>query len=296
MKNINRFTALVLAGMVVLTGCSSGETSNLSHRSDDGDTVTTAQIADTADTEEEFVPVTFKRGKFENGVYTNEAVGIRLDLGDGWEAETDSEVAERNDISEDDMTDEKIEQYLNEGNIFIDALANSNSGFWYITYEDLYATLHTLNIDEDEYCNSIVDGNLEDDGFIKGREEIGSTNVSAEKSEVTVFGRTLPAISYEETQSGVRIKGICFYFIKGQYLAQVHIESTVQDEINTIINSFSEIDATAAESSSAETASTDTFSRGTFENGVYTNSAVGIRCDLGDGWEAGDHTYPEHDL
>lgn len=185
--------SLVLLCMLSIAGCSQKEASGNKPES----TVETTPET-TAETKPEEPAVSFSRGSWDAAgkVFVNEITGIRIQLGEGYAAISDAELASLYLGEDVDLSSWTEEDYKTQINIPECHFNNTgNSGVTAITYENLAAE-NAAMIDEDTYL-AIVLKNLSGQ-----RADLNASDVY----DLTLSGQPYRAYDLKYSETGLSIE------------------------------------------------------------------------------------------
>ena len=183
---------------------------------------------------EEEPEVEAKRGKIENGVYTNEVFGITFSGGDEWYFYNDEEIAATYGIAVEQMLTEEYAQVIEEASLIYDMYAvNVNTGATVnVNYENLGLVYGSV-FDEKAYLE-IAKTQLET--------QLSASGISLSKNEVSavsIGGEEFPCLEVAMDYNGTVIYEIIVCKKVGQWMGSFTIGSVNEGEPLEIVQKLS---------------------------------------------------------
>ena len=175
-----------------------------------------------------------KRGKAENGVYTNEAFGVTFNAGEEWYFYSDEEIAATYGITAEQMFTEEYAQIVEEASLIYDMYAiNANtSATVNVNYENLGLVYGSV-FDEKAYleiAKTQLETQLSASGIALSKNEISS---------VLIDGEEVPALEVTIDYSGILIHEVVVCKKTGQWMGSITIASMDEQELLKIAEKLS---------------------------------------------------------
>lgn len=174
-------------------------------------------------------------GSFADGVYTNDFLGIRCEIGDGWSVYSDAQLAQLNGLLLDTMTDAELVEQLKKSNVAHLFYATADNG-----YKSMNVVLENIGVvngvllDEKSYMALSVEQ------LPTALQSMGLSNVTVEAATVHFAGADRAGVRVHGVLSGVDFyeKIVC---IKVEsYFGLVTVASYQEDITDTLLTMFTE--------------------------------------------------------
>lgn len=174
----------------------------------------------------------FSMGKAEGAVYTNDFLGIRFALPEGWEFYSDEQIKEMNNIVG-DYVDEDVAEKLKEANIIYDMTAQylPEGSSVSVNLEKLNA-VQLVGLDIRQTLESQIPT------IQSAFENMGYTDLKVEYQKVTVDGKEFDGLKISAKIQTAEFVQIAFSFRKGAYLANVSVGTLQTDKFEQILDCF----------------------------------------------------------
>lgn len=254
-KNAMKILALVLALMMIISGCgasqedvggnvASNETVAQTIPGDNVEQPTTEPAPETtAPIEETTAPVDenpLSLGRMEGGVYTNEYVGYTCTLDDNWTFYSADELQQIPSSVADMMEGSELGAALEGVQQFTDMMAENVNDL--TTMNVLYQKLSLQErlayavLNEDEIADATL---AQKDMLVEAYESAGMTVISMEKTTVTFMGEERTAIKGEFTIQDVPYFTLqLFDYHLGEYAVTTTLASYVEDTTTSLLDLF----------------------------------------------------------
>ena len=162
--------------------------------------------------------IPFVHTESTGNVWENPSLGIRYEAADGEELLDAEDILLFNEVDEEFLNSVDMEEWLT-NNEWTEMMAESDSGGVWLTVTDLPEVE-----DESAYLSGLVDQYLdqEESGNIYEEFESFGVDFMAEKTEVTVCGKSMPAIQGEGDLYGINVYALMTAFIENGKLLQIY--------------------------------------------------------------------------
>ncbi len=216
---MKRFLSVLLACAMLFGLCSCGVDSKRDRIEDDLD--------------EDIQSGKVSLGVTEDGIYTNEFLGLSCTLPDGWEFYSRDQILEINNMLSDAAGEE-----------FTEIL--ENAAIIYDMYASHPTTYSSININM-EKITALQAANLDLKKTLEGQfstiestfANMGYTDIRINYSKITVDGRSFDGVKLQATLQGVEFYEIIFSFQKDNYIANITVGSLKTDTTADLLDRFS---------------------------------------------------------
>ncbi|MEN6419719.1 MAG: hypothetical protein ABFC73_12450 [Clostridiaceae bacterium] len=183
----------------------------------------------------------FQTGKIDGNSYSNEFFGIGCELDDTWTVLSEEEIAERSGLVFDTMEqggmDDSARKAMENGNMVFDFFAQKtdNSAAINVSVGNI-GILYGTAMTEEGY----VDATTEQ--IVESVETIGYSNVTTEKTTVTLAGAEHAALNLSGDYSGIPIYQTLVVLRKGLYVECIAFTSGGEDTSSDLAALFYALD------------------------------------------------------
>ena len=221
---MKKIISLLLAVLMLLGCCGCGD-------SGAGEDVRGEVIDDTQNATEGTEPM-FSLGETSGKTYSNEFLGLRCTVPDGWEFYADEQILELNNIAGDCM-DEAVSQQIAAAQIVYDMFAiNQEEGSNMNVNLEKVGAVQLLTMD----LKTVMENQIE--AIRTTYENIGYTDINIEYQKVKVDKQELDGLVITAKIQGIDFYSTIFAFTKYSYIANVTICSQQAEKIDDILDCF----------------------------------------------------------
>ena len=174
----------------------------------------------------------FGLGTASGTAYYNNFLGIRCELPSGWVFYTDEQIREMNNITADLMGDE-VKEILEKATIVYDmACVNGSTGDTINVNMEKLTALQLVGLD----LKAVLEAQIS--LLQQTYENAGCTNIQIFYQKVKVDGKDFDALKFSVQVYGVNMYGVCFSFLRGNYIANVSLVSAQTDKVEEMLGYF----------------------------------------------------------
>lgn len=172
-------------------------------------------------------------GEFSDGIYTNDFLGIRCEVEEGWTVYSDAQLAQLNGLVLDTMTDADIVEQLKKSSVAHLFYATADGGHRSVNVVlENVGVFNGVLMDEEMYMSVAVEqlpGTLQ---------SMGLTDVTAKAVTASFAGKRHAAVQIHGMFSGVDFyeKIVCIKF--GNYFGLVTVASYHEDQTDALLKMF----------------------------------------------------------
>lgn len=172
-------------------------------------------------------------GNFADGVYTNDFLGIRCEVGSEWTVYSDAELAQLNGLVLDTMTDADLVEQLKKSNVAHLFYATAEGGL-----RSMNVVLENIGVINGVLLNEKTYIDLSVEQLPAALQSMGLTNVTAEATTVQFAGAEHAGVRVHGVLSGVNFyeKLVCIKV--GSYFGLVTVASYGEDTTDALLNMF----------------------------------------------------------
>lgn len=172
-------------------------------------------------------------GNFADGVYTNDFLGIRCEVGSEWTVYSDAQLAQLNGLVLDTMTDEDLVEQLKKSNVAHLFYATAEGGL-----RSMNVVLENIGVINGVLLNEKTYIDISVEQLPAALQSMGLTNVTAEATTVHFAGAEHAGVRVHGVLSGVDFyeKIVCIKV--GNYFGLVTVASYGEDTTDALLNMF----------------------------------------------------------
>lgn len=172
-------------------------------------------------------------GVTEDGIYTNEFLGLSCTLPDGWEFYSRDQILETNNLVG-DMAGDELAEMLENAAIIYDMYASHPTTYSSININmEKISALQAASLDLKETLESQFE--TIESSFTN----MGYNNIQIEYTKVAVDGHSFDGVKLQATIQGVEFYEIVFSFQKSNYIANVTVGTLKTDTTADLLACFS---------------------------------------------------------
>ncbi len=175
-------------------------------------------------------------GRFADGVYTNEFLGIRCRVDEKWYVYSDTEMAQLNGLVLDTMTDADLVEQLKKANVAHLFYAAANEGLTTVNVAlENIGMVNGVLLDEQTYVE------LSAEQLPAALQSMGLQNVKAETASFSFAGSRHAGVKVSGSLSGVPFYERIVCIKLGSYIGVVTVASYHEDMTPELLKMFSAI-------------------------------------------------------
>ncbi len=195
---------------------------------------TTAAVPATTDLQTQPQEKDPQLGVFQNGVYTNDFLGITCRVDNTWSVYSDAQLAQLNGLVLDTMTDADLVEQLKNSNVahLFYAAADNGHRSVNIVLENV-GLINGVLLDEKSYIA------LSAEQLPGALQSMGLTDVTAEETTVRFAGKTHAAITVQGFSGGIPLYEQTVCIKAGSYFGLVTVASYHEDATEELLKMFS---------------------------------------------------------
>ncbi len=186
---------------------------------------------DKQNTDDEKAPE-FSLGSVASNTYNNDFLGLSCTLPSEWTFYSEAEILEINNIAG-EFYDEDVKKQLENATVIYDMYAVvAEKG------NNINVNLEKLNVLQAAAVNIKTTLESQIDIIKSSYENMGYTDVEIAYQKITVDGKELDGLKFSAKIQGIGFYGLCFTFLKENYLANVTLSTLQTDNTSEILGYF----------------------------------------------------------
>lgn len=174
----------------------------------------------------------FSLGSVASNTYNNDFLGLSCTLPSEWTFYSEAEILKINNIAG-EFYDEDVKKQLENATVIYDMYAViAEKGY------NINVNLEKLNVLQAAALNIKTTLESQIDIIKSSYENMGYTDVKIAYQKITVDGKELDALKFSAKIQGIDFYGLCFTFLKENYLANVTVSTLQTDSTSEILGYF----------------------------------------------------------
>ena len=174
----------------------------------------------------------FSLGSVVSNTYNNDFLGLSCTLPSEWTFYSEAEILKINNIAG-EFYDEDVKKKLENAKVIYDMYAViAEKGY------NINVNLEKLNVLQAAALNIKTTLESQIDIIKSSYENMGYTDVKIAYQKITVDGKELDALKFSAKIQGIDFYGLCFTFLKENYLANVTVSTLQTDNTSEILGYF----------------------------------------------------------